>query len=103
MFHTSTPSNHGILFFFDLPKKRQFWMKNTHIYLDIFWINKDKQVVQIDRSVPPETIDFVATIPCLLPIMYVLEIPSGSPISQNISLYDFLSWVPITDSLLLND
>ncbi len=46
--------NHGMLFVFDTEDYYTFWMKNTLIPLDIIWINKDHQIVDIQTHSPCE-------------------------------------------------
>ena len=41
MFRDSLPENQGMLFVFDRPKQMSFWMRNTHIPLDIGYFTAD--------------------------------------------------------------
>lgn len=43
----------GMLFVFDQPGPHCFWMKDTLIPLDIIWLNKQKQIVQVKYSAQP--------------------------------------------------
>lgn len=46
------PNGTGMLFVYNTPGERIFWMKRMHIPIDILWIN-DGQIVSIQHSVPP--------------------------------------------------
>ncbi len=41
MFRKSMPTDQGMLFIFDRPKQMSFWMRNTHIPLDIGFFTRD--------------------------------------------------------------
>jgi uncharacterized membrane protein (UPF0127 family) len=43
----------GMVFVFEEPDLHSFWMKNTHISLDILWLDRWGRVVHIERGVPP--------------------------------------------------
>ena len=53
MFRESMPSDHGMLFVFDDAQVRTFWMKNTHIPLDILYFDQNYKLVSVQRRVPP--------------------------------------------------
>lgn len=46
------PKDHGMLFPFDTMYPRQFWMPNTHMNLDIIFMNADYYIIDIHRNVP---------------------------------------------------
>lgn len=41
MFRKSMPEDQGMLFIFDRPKQMSFWMRNTHLPLDIGFLTAD--------------------------------------------------------------
>jgi len=43
----------GMLFIFPKSKKHSFWMKDTHIALDIVWIDQNKRIVTIMPNILP--------------------------------------------------
>ncbi len=45
--------NEGMLFVFNKEDYYSFWMLNTKIPLDIIWISKDKEIVDIERNLQP--------------------------------------------------
>ncbi|WP_459210622.1 DUF192 domain-containing protein [Aquimarina rhabdastrellae] len=74
MYRTSMATQQGMLFMFNDSDIRYFYMKNTLIPLDIIYINKNKEIVSIQKNAKPldET-----TLPSEAPAMYVLEINGG--------------------------
>ena len=53
MFRESMPADHGMLFVFDDAQMRTFWMKNTHIPLDILYFDQNYKLVSVQQRVPP--------------------------------------------------
>lgn len=47
------PSEQGMLFLFPDARERAFWMKNTHIPLDILYISKSGEVISIQKNTMP--------------------------------------------------
>ena len=52
MFRDSLPRNRGMLFTFPEAQPWTFWMQNTHITLDIVWMDGNKKVVYVEKNVP---------------------------------------------------
>jgi uncharacterized protein len=77
MFRTRMGENEGMVFLFDEPDIRPFWMKNTLIPLDIIWLDADRRIVHIAHSVPPCKADPCPTYPPSRPAKYVVEVNSG--------------------------
>ncbi len=53
MFKEHLGQNKGMLFIFPREEKHGFWMKNTLIPLDIIWLNKNSEVVFINKKTQP--------------------------------------------------
>jgi uncharacterized membrane protein (UPF0127 family) len=53
MFRDSMPAEHGMLFVFDAPQERQFWMKNCRMPLDILYFDEKYKLVSVQQRVPP--------------------------------------------------
>ncbi|MFP1131462.1 DUF192 domain-containing protein [Asticcacaulis sp. W401b] len=49
----SLPTGQGMLFLFPDARERAFWMKNTHIPLDILYISKSGEVISIQKNTMP--------------------------------------------------
>lgn len=77
MFRDSMPADHGMLFVFDGMQPRVFWMKNTHIPLDILYFDRDYKLVSVQQRVPPCRSDPCAQYPSAGPAQYVLELNAG--------------------------
>lgn len=53
MFRENLLSDHGMLFVFDDAQPRMFWMKNTHIPLDILYFDPNYKLLSVQHRVPP--------------------------------------------------
>jgi len=76
MFREMLEENSGMLFVSGEEDNQIFWMKNTLIPLDMIFINKNMEIVDIKNAVP------CSEEPCELyksskPAKYVLEVNSG--------------------------
>lgn len=71
----SVSQDYGMLFVFKKEAKYGFWMKNTLVPLDMFWLDSKGQVVSIAESVATSTYPnvFYSSAPAL----YVLETAAG--------------------------
>jgi uncharacterized membrane protein (UPF0127 family) len=79
MFRDSLPKDRGMLFTFAEPGHWTFWMKNTRIALDIIWLDRNKQIVHVERNVPEcrRTDDGCPQYQPNDEAMYALEIAGG--------------------------
>ncbi len=65
--------NHGMIFIYSQETVVPIWMKNTHIPLDIIWINKENKIIDIQLGTPlSENIHFP-----LGKSKYVIELYKG--------------------------
>jgi len=90
MYKESLDQDKGMLFIFDQEKKHSFWMKNTLIPLDIIWINKDKEVVDIKKNVQPCVQEECKIFKPSNKAKYVLELNAGQSDKTNIKIGDRL-------------
>ncbi len=84
----SLPEQSGLLFIFREPGLYNFWMKDMHFPLDIFWINSAHQVIAIDENVAPSTYPHTFAPPS--PVLYVLEANAGFASTYNVAIGDSL-------------
>jgi uncharacterized membrane protein (UPF0127 family) len=63
----------GMLFIFDEPQDVTFHMKNTHVPLDIIFVNEDDEVISVKRGIP-ESEDLITE----SDVLYVIEVRKGS-------------------------
>lgn len=83
---TGLSDGEGMLFVFDIPAKRQFWMEGMKFSIDIIWITDNMQVVHIDKNAAPES--YPARFGPDIYIKYVLEVPAGFSDKNNIKVGD---------------
>ncbi|MCC8364468.1 DUF192 domain-containing protein [Lysobacter sp. A6] len=78
MFRDSLEKNHGMLFIHDVEAPQAYWMKNTHIPLDILYFDDARRLVSQQRDVPPCSLgDGCPPYPSTAPARYVLELNAG--------------------------
>lgn len=80
MFRESMPADHGMLFVFDDAQVRMFWMKNTHIPLDILYFDQNYKLVSVKQRVPPclDSGNNCPGYPSEGAAQYVLELNAGT-------------------------
>ena len=89
MYRTSLPQDQGMLFVYDKPVMLSFWMKNTLIPLDIFFIGSDLKIKTISENTPPCIPETVCpTYSSSEPVQYVLELNGGAAAWQKIRVGD---------------
>ncbi|MDP3766246.1 MAG: DUF192 domain-containing protein, partial [Nanoarchaeota archaeon] len=89
MFRERLDENAGMLFVFEDEQYQAFWMKNTLIPLDIIFIGKNLEIVDIENAVPCKIGD-CALYKSSKPSTYVLEVNSGFSARNNIKMGDKL-------------
>lgn len=65
----------GMLFVFPQEQMLTFWMKNTHVPLDIIFMNERGKVLKIHKNAEPDNVERRYSSPD--PAMYVLEVKAG--------------------------
>jgi len=80
MFRDVMSSDHGMLFVFPDATRQTFWMKNTHIALDIFYFDANRKLVNVQQRVPPclSNDNNCPLYPSAGAAQYVLELNGGS-------------------------
>jgi hypothetical protein len=71
------PENNGMLFVFQQPDIKTFWMKNTLIPLDMIFIADNHKIIHIEKNVPPCQSDPCPVYSSGKPVLYVLEVNGG--------------------------
>ncbi len=74
MFRDTMPDNVGMLFTFPNPRRVTMWMKNTHLALDMLFIDKKRHIAHIKENAQPmdeSIIDSGGD------VLHVLEINAG--------------------------
>ncbi|NND88814.1 MAG: DUF192 domain-containing protein [Flavobacteriaceae bacterium] len=89
MYRTGMVNDQAMLFIFESEEPRSFYMKNTEFPLDIIYLNKEKQIINIRKNAQPldET-----SLPSDAPAMYVLEINAGLSDVWGLAAGDLLEW-----------
>ena len=78
MFRDQLAADHGMLFVHDREAPQAYWMKNTHIPLDILYFDNARRLVSQQRDVPPCSLgDACPPYPSQAPARYVLELNAG--------------------------
>ncbi len=89
MYRTAMKENQGMLFIFQEERMHSFYMKNTHIPLDILYLDSDFKV----RSIQENTVPFDETgLSSQVPVRYVLEINAGLTQKWNIAQNDSIAF-----------
>jgi len=89
MYRESMEADEGMLFIFEDEQPHNFYMKNTYIPLDLFFITKDQKIATIIENAKP--LD-ESSLPSEVPVQYVLEVNAGSAAAWDIKQGDSISW-----------
>lgn len=82
--------NGGMLFVFDNEGYYGFWMKDMNFPIDMAWLDKNKQIINIESNISPATYPQVFNPPA--PSLYVLEVSAGFLSKNNIKIGDFVAF-----------
>lgn len=75
MFRKNLPDGRGMLFDFKREQDVSFWMKNTYIPLDMFFIQGNGRILRIAENAKPLSTDLI---PSEGPVLAVLEVSGGT-------------------------
>lgn len=85
----------GMLFVYDTPGSRRFWMPDTYFNLDIYFLDSNFKILGVEKNVPhhpgmkePPAIYQTATYEA----HHVLEMKASSPLSKKLKVGDQLLW-----------
>lgn len=82
----SLPRDHGMLFVFEREEMQSFWMKNTHIPLDIIFLDARGRVVAVKAMKPRD----LTTVWSGAPAMYAIEVNRGAAAESQINVGDVM-------------
>ena len=85
MYIENLPINHGMLFEFDSPKIASIWMKNTHISLDILFIDENQTIIKIHNEAKPYNLKSITS---KVKVKWILEMNGGLTKALNIKTGD---------------
>ncbi len=74
MYRKYMPPQNGMLFLFEEKQMVTMWMENTHIPLDIIFIDEKGTIVHIAKSTAPMSRDYIHS---TVPVISVLELNGG--------------------------
>ena len=86
MYRKSLPRDRGMLFVFDDERERGFWMKNTHIPLDIIYADARGKVVSVKQMRPLDE----TSVPSDGPAKYAVELNQGTAARVGVAPGDVL-------------
>ncbi|HER19527.1 MAG: DUF192 domain-containing protein [Halothiobacillaceae bacterium] len=68
----------GMLFLYEQPATRTFWMHNVRFAIDILYLDADWRIVDRVLSAPPCPVEPCPGYPSARPARFVLELPAGN-------------------------
>ncbi len=95
MFRDEMADGHGMVFIHDDEQIQAYWMKNTHIPLDILYFDRARKLVSTQHRVPPCSLgDRCPSFPSEGPALYVLELNAGVAESMGVQPGDEITFGP---------
>lgn len=92
MYRESMEIDEGMLFLYSYSQRMNFWMKNTHIPLDMIFIDEEGKIVDLKEKTTPFSEN---NIPSYVTSRYVLEVNAGYCESNFIIVGDRVIWEEI--------
>ena len=89
MYRFYMPENMGMLFVYSEEQHLGYWMKNTHISLDILYADKDFRILRIYENTTPESEE---TLPSGEKAKYVIEVNGGFVSRHGLKAGDYFSY-----------
>ena len=89
MQRTEMPADGGMLFIFPNEQQRSFWMANTPLSLDMLFVTRDGEIVDIAKYTRPLSPENVTS---QVPATYVVEVKAGFTDTWGISESDRIEW-----------
>ncbi|MBF0489452.1 MAG: DUF192 domain-containing protein [Candidatus Omnitrophica bacterium] len=85
----------GMLFVFESEDIQRFWMKDMKFAIDMLWIDASNRIVSIASSVAPCQKDPCEVYASSQKALYVLEIPAGFSLKNNLRMGDVFQFKDI--------
>jgi|GEM_PF-177351 len=89
MFRKEMEEEQGMFFIFPVQEVRSFWMRNTYVPLDMIFVNRDNEIVTIQKNTAPLTENSCFS---ARPAVYVVEVNAGFADRHGVSVGDRISW-----------
>ncbi len=89
MQRTNMPADAGMLFIFPNETVRSFWMANTPLSLDMMFITREGEIIDVHKYTKPLSPENVTS---TAPATYVLEVKAGFTDTWGISETDRIEW-----------
>lgn len=89
MFRKTMDEGKGMLFIFSEEEVQSFWMKNTLISLDLFFVNSQKEIIKVTKKTTPLS---ETPVECEIPVLYVVEVNAGFADRYNIKEGDKINF-----------
>lgn len=93
MFRKHVADDYGMLFVHDEEGYRSMWMKNCFVHLDLIFLNKYKQVVDMHINVPPCKREPCENYATRIPAQYVLELRGNRAKELDIKIGDTITFI----------
>ncbi len=97
MFRPSMAADRGMLFVFNREGLPGIWMKNTLIPLDLLYLNKRGEIVDIIENAEPCKVEDCPTYKPTKPAVAVLEVAAGVVEAHNLKAGDVLIFSRVPD------
>ncbi len=94
MFRPSLPKNEGMLFIHATEERRGYWMFQCEIPLDIIWLDRNRQIVEISKDTPPcrESAENCPSFGGNSPSKFVLELNAGMADTHGLKVGDIIKF-----------
>jgi uncharacterized membrane protein (UPF0127 family) len=93
MFREKIDEDQAMLFLFEEEVIHSFWMKNMRFSIDIIWLDEEKRIVHIEKSVPPCPKDPCPSYVPAEKASFVLEVQAGFVEKHGLRLFDRIDFV----------
>jgi uncharacterized membrane protein (UPF0127 family) len=93
MFREKMAEDQAMLFLFETEEAHSFWMKNMRFAIDILWLDAQKRIVHLEKTVPPCPRDPCPSYAPSAAASFVLELQAGFAEKHGLRLNDRVEFV----------